>query len=52
MIKKLFEYHFHDCIGHKTIELNRTAYEEMSVFLIEYGQTDAFLAKFSAGMKG
>ena len=52
MLKKLFEYHFHGCIGHKAIELNRTAYEEMSVFLKEYGQTDAFLAKFSAGMKG
>ena len=43
-----FEYHFHGCIGHKTIELNRTAYEEMSVFLKEQGETDAFLAAFSA----
>ena len=43
-----FEYHFHGCIGHKTIELNRTAYEEMSVFLKEQGGTDAFLATFSA----
>lgn len=43
-----FEYHFHGCIGHKTTELNREAYEEMSVFLKEEGQTDAFLAAFSA----
>lgn len=45
---KFFEYHFHGCAGHKTIELNRKAYEEMSVFLLEHGQTDAFLATFSA----
>ena len=43
-----FEYHFHGCAGHKTIELNRKAYEEMSVFLLKRGQTDAFLAAFSA----
>ena len=43
-----FEYHFHGCIGHKTTELNREAYEEMSVFLKEEGETDAFLAAFSA----
>lgn len=48
MEKMFFEYHFHGCIGHKTIELSRTAYEEMSVFLKENGQTDAFLATFSA----
>ena len=46
--KSFFEYHFHGCIGHKTIELNRHAYEEMSLFLKEHGQTDAFLAAFSA----
>ncbi|MBR7103478.1 MAG: hypothetical protein IKC65_00885 [Lentisphaeria bacterium] len=43
-----FEYHFHGCAGHKTIELERNAYEEMSLFLKEQGQTDAFLAGFSA----
>lgn len=43
-----FEYHFHGCAGHKTIELDRKAYEEMSVFLAEKGETDAFLAAFSA----
>lgn len=43
-----FEYHFHGCAGHKTIELNRKAYEQMSVFLKEKGGTDAFLATFSA----
>ena len=43
-----FEYHFHGCAGHKTIELNRTAYEEMSDFLLKQGNTDAFLATFSA----
>ena len=52
MTGKFFEYHFHGCAGHKTIELDRMAYEEISVFLKEHGQTDAFLAKFSAGMKG
>ena len=25
MKKQLFEYHFHGCIGHKTIELDRKA---------------------------
>ncbi len=45
---KFFEYHFHGCAGHKTIELNRKAYEEMSQFLLEHGNTDAFLATFSA----
>ena len=43
-----FEYHFHGCAGHKTIELNRGAYEAISRFLLERGQTDAFLATFSA----
>jgi len=43
-----FEYHFHGCVGHKTIELTRQAYEEMSIFLKEKGQTDGFLATFSA----
>ncbi|MBQ7206929.1 MAG: hypothetical protein IJS01_03930 [Lentisphaeria bacterium] len=43
-----FEYHFHGCAGHKTIELDRKAYEEMSLFLAEKGETDAFLAGFSA----
>ena len=43
-----FEYHFHGCAGHKTIELDRKAYEEMSLFLAEKGETDAFLAAFSA----
>ncbi len=45
---KFFEYHFHGCAGHKTTELNRAAYEEMSRFLLEKGQTDGFLATFSA----
>ena len=45
---RFFEYHFHGCIGHKTIELDLHAYEEMSVFLLEKGKTDAFLAAFSA----
>lgn len=48
MTEKLFEYHFHGCAGHKTIELNRAAYEEMSDFLQKQGNTDAFLAGFSA----
>lgn len=48
MKKQLFEYHFHGCIGHKTIELDRKAYEEISIFLKETGDTDAFLATFSA----
>ena len=48
MRNKLFEYHFHGCIGHKTIELDRKAYEKMSVFLKDNGDTDAFLATFSA----
>lgn len=43
-----FEYHFHGCTGHKTTELNRSAYEEISVYLREEGRTDAFLAAFSA----
>ena len=46
--RTFFEYHFHGCIGHKTTELNRRAYEEMSLFLKEHGHTDAFLAGFSA----
>ncbi|MCQ2379512.1 MAG: hypothetical protein MJ025_01115 [Victivallaceae bacterium] len=44
----LFEYHFHGCAGHKTIELNRQAYEEMSCFLSNRGETGGFLATFSA----
>lgn len=48
MKNKLFEYHFHGCLGHKTIELDRNTYEEMSVFLKENGETEAFLAAFSA----
>ena len=45
---KFFEYHFHGCAGHKTIELDRASYEEMSAFLLEKGETDGFLATFSA----
>ncbi|MCQ2377950.1 MAG: hypothetical protein MJ016_01915 [Victivallaceae bacterium] len=45
---KFFEYHFHGCAGHKTIELNRAAYEEMADFLLKEGNTDGFLATFSA----
>ncbi len=47
-MKTFFEYHFHGCAGHKTIELNRKAYEEISLFLLKAGKTDAFLATFSA----
>lgn len=49
---KFFEYHFHGCAGHKTIELNRAAYEEMSRFLFEKAETDGFLATFSAASIG
>ena len=44
-----FDYHFHGCAGHKTIELNRQAYENISRFLLNDGETDQFLATFSAG---
>lgn len=43
-----FEYHFHGCAGHKTIERNRQAYENISNFLWKEGETDRFLAAFSA----
>ena len=44
-----FDYHFHGCAGHKTIELNRQAYENISRFLLNEGETAQFLATFSAG---
>lgn len=48
MTRSLFEYHFHGCAGHKTIEHNFEAYDTISRFLKEQGDTNAFLATFSA----
>lgn len=43
-----FDYHFHGCAGYKTIALERPAYETISNYLREEGETDNFLATFSA----
>ena len=43
-----FDYHFHGCAGVKTIALERKGYETISTYLKEKGETDRFLAAFSA----
>jgi N-acetylglucosamine-6-phosphate deacetylase len=43
----LMELHCHGAAGHKTTELNRRAYEDISIFLARHGVT-SFLATFSA----